>query len=104
GNYQWGLDAGSHQDGWDPYAGLPSHRNNEDRNEGDPDYDENELEVLCLLTFEMIRVNNHLSAGQISVTATLSSQPRQESGPKKRQLTKSHGGPRKRREVALTVS
>jgi hypothetical protein len=25
---------------------LPSHRNQEDRNEGDPDYDENELEVL----------------------------------------------------------
>ncbi|KAG2346981.1 hypothetical protein BDR05DRAFT_958441 [Suillus weaverae] len=32
GNYQWGLDAGSHQDGWDPYAGLPSHWNHEDRN------------------------------------------------------------------------
>ncbi|KAG2342656.1 hypothetical protein BDR05DRAFT_963859, partial [Suillus weaverae] len=58
GNYQWGLDAGSHQDGWDPYAGLPSHWNHEGRNEGDPDYDENELEVLCLLTFEMTRVNN----------------------------------------------
>ncbi|KAG1778197.1 hypothetical protein EV702DRAFT_968573, partial [Suillus placidus] len=49
GNYQWGLDAGSHQDGWDPYAGLPSHWNHENRN-----YNENELEVLCLLTFEMI--------------------------------------------------
>ncbi|KAG1783063.1 hypothetical protein EV702DRAFT_945564, partial [Suillus placidus] len=30
GNYQWGLDAWSHQDGWDPYAGLPSHWNHED--------------------------------------------------------------------------
>ncbi|KAG1765054.1 hypothetical protein EV702DRAFT_1213746, partial [Suillus placidus] len=44
GNYQWGLDAGNHQDDWDPYAGLLSHWNHEDRNEGDPDYDENELE------------------------------------------------------------
>jgi hypothetical protein len=24
GNYQWGLDAENHQDGWDPYAELPS--------------------------------------------------------------------------------
>ncbi|KAG1888421.1 hypothetical protein F4604DRAFT_1532189, partial [Suillus subluteus] len=40
GNYQWGLrlDAGNHQDGWDPYAGLPSHWNHEDCNEGDPSY------------------------------------------------------------------
>ncbi|KAG1745694.1 hypothetical protein EDB19DRAFT_1632070, partial [Suillus lakei] len=32
GNFQWGLDAGNHQDSWDPYAGLPSHWNHEDRN------------------------------------------------------------------------
>ncbi|KAG1775944.1 hypothetical protein EV702DRAFT_1233409 [Suillus placidus] len=32
----------------------------------------------CLLTFEMIRVHNHLSAGQISVTATMSSKPSQD--------------------------
>ncbi|KAH9949621.1 hypothetical protein B0H21DRAFT_836748, partial [Amylocystis lapponica] len=31
GHYQWGLDAGDHQDGWDPYAGLPSEWNHEDR-------------------------------------------------------------------------
>jgi len=43
---KWGLDAGNHQDGWDPYAELPPHRNQEDRNEEDPGYDENELEVL----------------------------------------------------------
>ncbi|KAG1765239.1 hypothetical protein EDD22DRAFT_755237, partial [Suillus occidentalis] len=30
GNYQWGLDAGNHQDGWDPYAGLPSYWNHND--------------------------------------------------------------------------
>ncbi|KAG1854530.1 hypothetical protein F4604DRAFT_1533699, partial [Suillus subluteus] len=37
GNYQsrWGLDAGNHQYGWNPYAGLPSHRNHKDRNERD---------------------------------------------------------------------
>ena len=23
GNFQWGLDAGHHQDGWDPYFGVP---------------------------------------------------------------------------------
>ncbi|KAF8842378.1 hypothetical protein BDN67DRAFT_386602 [Paxillus ammoniavirescens] len=27
GNQQWGLDAGSHQHGWNPYEGLPSHWN-----------------------------------------------------------------------------
>ncbi|KAF9529533.1 hypothetical protein CPB83DRAFT_834956 [Crepidotus variabilis] len=25
GNRQWGLDAGSHQDDWNPYGGLPEH-------------------------------------------------------------------------------
>ncbi|KAF9523701.1 hypothetical protein CPB83DRAFT_748813, partial [Crepidotus variabilis] len=25
GNRQWGLDAGSHQDDWNPYDGLPEH-------------------------------------------------------------------------------
>jgi hypothetical protein len=23
GNFQWGLDAGHHQDGWNPYYGVP---------------------------------------------------------------------------------
>ncbi|KAG2756951.1 hypothetical protein P692DRAFT_20664561, partial [Suillus brevipes Sb2] len=37
GQFQWGLDTGNHLDGWDPYAGLPSHCqwNYEDRSEGD---------------------------------------------------------------------
>jgi hypothetical protein len=43
---KWGLDARNHQDGWDPYAELTSHWNQVDRNDGDADYDENELEVL----------------------------------------------------------
>ncbi|KAF8193466.1 hypothetical protein BJ912DRAFT_924635 [Pholiota molesta] len=33
GHYQWGLDAGSHQDGWDPYAGLPPEWYHNDREE-----------------------------------------------------------------------
>jgi hypothetical protein len=27
GHYQWGLDAGIHQNEWDPYAGRPTHWN-----------------------------------------------------------------------------
>jgi hypothetical protein len=68
GNYQWGLDAGNHQDGWDPYAGLPSYWNYNDRNKGDADYDENLLEVSCLLTFQTVLADNPISAGQISVS------------------------------------
>ena len=40
GYYQWGLDAGDHQECWYPYAGLPEHWNHEDR-----ENDEGELEV-----------------------------------------------------------
>ncbi|KAF8200974.1 hypothetical protein BJ912DRAFT_843887, partial [Pholiota molesta] len=40
GHYQWGLDAGSHQDGWDSYAGLPPEWYHDDREE-----QEGELEV-----------------------------------------------------------
>ncbi|TFK42190.1 hypothetical protein BDQ12DRAFT_598866 [Crucibulum laeve] len=35
GNQQWGLDASSHMDGWNPYLGLPSHWNHKDRDESD---------------------------------------------------------------------
>jgi len=44
GNYQWGLDTGNNQDGWDPYAELSSHWNHEDRNEGDPDWNSGDAE------------------------------------------------------------
>ncbi|KAG1853927.1 hypothetical protein DFJ58DRAFT_660657, partial [Suillus subalutaceus] len=81
GNYQWNLDAGNHQHGWDPYTGLPSHWNHEDRNERDPDY---ELEVLCFLAFETVLLNNHLSTDQILVIATLSSRTRQDLGSEER--------------------
>ncbi|KAI0682462.1 hypothetical protein BC835DRAFT_1230501, partial [Cytidiella melzeri] len=30
GWHQWKLDAGEHQEIWDPYAGLPSHWNHGD--------------------------------------------------------------------------
>ncbi len=35
GDYQWGLDAGDHQDGWNPYAGTPEHWNHNDQGSGD---------------------------------------------------------------------
>ncbi|GLB45355.1 hypothetical protein LshimejAT787_2200180 [Lyophyllum shimeji] len=35
GHYQWGLDAGDHQDDWDPYAGIPEHWNHNDRDGSD---------------------------------------------------------------------
>ncbi|KAF8176214.1 hypothetical protein K438DRAFT_1478619, partial [Mycena galopus ATCC 62051] len=31
GNQQWGLDIGTHQDNWNPYAGLPADWNHGDR-------------------------------------------------------------------------
>jgi hypothetical protein len=37
GEYQWGLDAGDHQDAWNPYAGLPAHWIHADRLENDDD-------------------------------------------------------------------
>ncbi|EPQ59388.1 hypothetical protein GLOTRDRAFT_70775 [Gloeophyllum trabeum ATCC 11539] len=40
GNHQWGLDAGPHQDNWNPYQYIPSWWNYEDRDER-----ESELEV-----------------------------------------------------------
>ncbi|KAJ6601491.1 hypothetical protein B0H10DRAFT_1824052 [Mycena sp. CBHHK59/15] len=35
GNRQWGLDAGEHQDDWNPYCDLPAHWNHGDRHESD---------------------------------------------------------------------
>ena len=31
GEYQWGLDAGDHQNAWNPYDGLPDHWIHTDR-------------------------------------------------------------------------
>ncbi|KAF8134056.1 hypothetical protein K438DRAFT_1997887 [Mycena galopus ATCC 62051] len=33
GNQQWGLDIGTHQDNWNPYAGLPADWNHGDRDD-----------------------------------------------------------------------
>ena len=40
GHFQWGLDAGTHQDGWDPYNMLPT-----EWDHGDWDGSETELKV-----------------------------------------------------------
>ena len=40
GYCQWGLDAGDHQECWDPYSGTPEHWNHGDRVDSD-----GELEV-----------------------------------------------------------
>ncbi|KAH6912506.1 hypothetical protein BKA70DRAFT_1183636 [Coprinopsis sp. MPI-PUGE-AT-0042] len=52
GNEQWGLDAGTHQDGWNPYLGLPLSLKHEDCE----DYSESELQVrtLCMISGVMI--------------------------------------------------
>ena len=39
GEYQWGWDAGDHQDAWNPYDGLPDHWIHSDRPKND-DYNE----------------------------------------------------------------
>ncbi|KAG1717558.1 hypothetical protein EDB19DRAFT_2001825 [Suillus lakei] len=95
GNFQWGLDAGNHQDSWDPYAGLPSHWNHEDHNEGDPDYDENELERRPDFSDSE---NVAASTNELLISSSQCAP-----GPRKRQQTKSHGEPRKRRKVTLTA-
>ena len=40
GEYQWGLDAGDHQDTWNPYDGLPDYWVHTDRLEN---YDNDEM-------------------------------------------------------------
>ncbi|RPD52542.1 hypothetical protein L227DRAFT_468077, partial [Lentinus tigrinus ALCF2SS1-6] len=37
GWYQWGLDAGDHQDGWDPYNEIPDSWNLGDFYPDDPE-------------------------------------------------------------------
>ncbi|KAG1727727.1 hypothetical protein EDB19DRAFT_1642847, partial [Suillus lakei] len=91
GNFQWGLDAGNHQDGWDPYAGLPSHWNHEDCNEGDLDCDENELEVLCLQPFATVLVNNNHSA-RASKTASRNGGPAEVNPSSGHLQSRRHGG------------
>ncbi|KAG5643271.1 hypothetical protein DXG03_001238, partial [Asterophora parasitica] len=48
GNQQWGRDAGSHQDGWNPYGGLPY-----DWKKGDREGSEGELQLRTL--FNVVR-------------------------------------------------
>ncbi|KAG1893586.1 uncharacterized protein F5891DRAFT_1176386 [Suillus fuscotomentosus] len=44
GNEQWGKDAGTHQDRWNPYEGLPEHWNHGDQDPYAPEF-EGELDV-----------------------------------------------------------
>jgi hypothetical protein len=48
GEYQWGLDAGDHQDAWNPYNGLPCHWIHADRVEN-YDNDKRVSDTLMLL-------------------------------------------------------
>ena len=45
GHRQWGLDAGDHQDGWDPYLGTPEHWNYEDRAGSDSELQVSRLQL-----------------------------------------------------------
>jgi hypothetical protein len=39
GNFQWGLDAGDHQDGWNPYDGTPVEWNHDDRDSSEGEHE-----------------------------------------------------------------
>lgn len=39
GHYQWGLDAGDHQEGWNPYDGTPIEWNHNDRDSSEGEYE-----------------------------------------------------------------
>jgi hypothetical protein len=54
GYHQWGLDAGPHQDGWNPYHNLPYEWNHEDRE------DESGLELqVRLLHYPLVPYQCH---------------------------------------------
>ncbi|KAF9522922.1 hypothetical protein CPB83DRAFT_863752 [Crepidotus variabilis] len=57
GNHQWGLDAGDHQDGWDPYGGLPDHFNHHDREGSDGETQRG---------FQFVAINPTATAGDAS--------------------------------------
>ncbi|KAF9533317.1 hypothetical protein CPB83DRAFT_903260 [Crepidotus variabilis] len=60
GNCQWGLDAGDHQGGWNPYKGLPDHFNHHDREGSDG-------ETQC--GFQFVAINPTATAGDTSENA-----------------------------------
>ncbi|KAG2335356.1 hypothetical protein BDR05DRAFT_1036091, partial [Suillus weaverae] len=73
GNEQWGKDAGTHQDRWNPYEGLPEHWNHGDR---DPYAPEFEGEVDCGPNFsegsepEVIKKESHTKNLKAQTAAT----------------------------------
>jgi hypothetical protein len=52
GHYQWGLDAGQHQNDWSPYNDRPAHWNHNDR-----DGSESELIVRTIVLLSGVRLN-----------------------------------------------
>ena len=48
GNFQWGLDAGDHQDRWNPYAGTPPMWNHEDRESSEGEHEVSHYIILSL--------------------------------------------------------
>jgi hypothetical protein len=79
GNWQWGLDVGEHQDRWNPYNGLPTHWNFDDR-----DQHESELEVCGLECFSVSSSNFFvisrvvISAAVAMANKVLKKQPQQQ--------------------------
>jgi len=55
GNHQWGLDAGDHQEGWNPYLGTPEHWNHGDR----PGNNDTEMQVSLFLNFVCLLSHFH---------------------------------------------
>jgi hypothetical protein len=52
GHFQWGLDAGPHQNNWSPYNNRPAHWNHNDR-----DGSESELIVRTVVLLSGVRLN-----------------------------------------------
>jgi len=51
GHYQWGLDAGYHQDNWNPYYDLPEEWNHGDRKGNDEEFQVRNCLLLVLYNF-----------------------------------------------------
>lgn len=75
GNWQWGMDAGTHQGGWNAYQGTPDQWNYNDRSDHD-----SELEVTTYLTSSLhyppwrVVPVTHLSEPRSDPTSAIASQ------------------------------
>lgn len=59
GNWQWGLDAGNHQDKWNPYSGLPSGWFHGDRVGSEDELDVREQTVALIYALIMTHISQH---------------------------------------------